>query len=103
MLLKGSGSYGGARGNKAAPTIKGRARARAKSFPKEYFTLNRSPDILPAVPDLKIYPEFADEATKKAIITTRSLAWKYNLLMNYGYLPMYEIYNRKGERLLLDW
>ncbi|KAF3768339.1 hypothetical protein M406DRAFT_71392 [Cryphonectria parasitica EP155] len=72
------------------------------TFPPGY--MEGSPRKLPAVPDLIQFPEKLTNAQLKAeLASTKSLCWKYDLLLNYGFLPMNEIYNKDGTALRLPW
>lgn len=61
-------------------------------FPDDFFGPEKAPSMLPAVPDLVKFPEVIDHKTSQAIATSGSTAVVYGLPLNFGYLPMHEVY-----------
>lgn len=61
--------------------------------------------MLPTPPDLREFPERPPNAKVEEVIAkSGSRALQYKLAMNFGFLPMHEIYNEHNPKpLVLEW
>lgn len=69
---------------------------------RPYFKTSQSPDMILAVPSLADYPEVLTEDTRVALAKQDVQSIKYDLPLNYGFLPMHEL-EKEGRPLRLPW